>query len=265
MLNRLFDILKGRSLWVTFFVLFFCSVVVHGQRVVSLSPSVTELICDIGGEALLVGRTSYCRELKVDVVGDVLNVNTEKILALKPDVVIAVGFLKVSVAEKLRKLGLRVVVYDTPRSFDAICEQAEEIGRIVGLGEAVIQMVSSERERVSILRKGIKRQGKTMFFQVGVRPLFSVVPNTYMQEFIDYVGCRNISDVSMPSREYVISQRPDYVVMTSMGGLYKEEVEIWRRLTNARVMVVSDEVACCPTPKCYRMTLEEMSRQMREE
>lgn len=248
---------------VAFFVFaLMSSALLFGQRIVSLSPSVTELIHDLGRESQLVGRTSYCRESAAVVVGDVLSVNIEKIVSLRPDIVVCVGFAKTSVVDKLRALGIKVQVYNTPLSFDEICRQTEEIGAAIGAADEAKQMVADERLRVNSLKSEVRGSGKKLFFQVGVRPLFSVVPNTYMQEFIDAVGCVNVSAETMPSREYVVAQKPDYIILTTMGGMAKDEQAVWQRLTKARTIIIDENIACCPTPVNYRKTLEELIRQM---
>lgn len=255
---------KGRSLRVAFFVLFGLSqgMSVVAQRVVSLSPSVTQLIMQIGREDVIVGRTSYCPHINAVEVGDVLNIRLETVVALRPDIVIVVGFVKPAIVEKLKSLGIKVVMFDTPRSFDEICSQAEEIGKAIGADKEMNDMVAKEKSKVKMIKDRVERNGVPVFFQIGVRPLFSVVPNTYTDEFVKILGCRNVSDKSMPSREYVIGKKPTYIIMTSMGGLCEEESEVWQKLTNAKIVVVDDEKMSCPTPRNFREMLEEVEGKM---
>lgn len=249
--------IQGRSFWVTFFVIVMSAwYEAESQRVVSLTPSVTELIVDMGCSDVLVGRTSYCPNVNAVVVGDILSVNMEKVVSLKPDIVICVGFVEASTIEKMQKIGINVKSYKTPRSFDEMCRQTIEIGCLIGVEDKAESIVKEERRRVEELKKKVVKTQKRVLFQIGTRPIFSVVDNTYTQGFIDDLGLINVSHTTMPSREYVVSQNPDYVILTTMGGLYKEESKVWQKLIKARIIVVDENMVCSPTPTNYRKSLE---------
>ena len=76
-------------------------------RIVSLAPSADEIIVAVGGKDALVGVSTYSKVKGITVVGDLINPDYERIVALKPDVVIVVLPMQNRVAERLKKLGLR--------------------------------------------------------------------------------------------------------------------------------------------------------------
>lgn len=107
--------MNGRNLILFLFCIIFmfplyCAAKAH--RIVSLSPAMTELICVLGAEKELVGRSSVCDYpatiRTVPVAGDFANPNLEKILALMPDIVVTNDLINPSVEKVLRARKIQV-------------------------------------------------------------------------------------------------------------------------------------------------------------
>ncbi|CAD7777930.1 MAG: Vitamin B12-binding protein [Candidatus Methanoperedenaceae archaeon GB37] len=98
------------------------------NRIISLGPSLTEELYLLGAEGKIIGCTTYCKCPK-EKVGNVIEVNVEKILSLKPDLVLATSLTNQRDIEKLRSLGVNVITFKTPRNFSEICEAIFEIGK----------------------------------------------------------------------------------------------------------------------------------------
>ncbi|MFH1970185.1 MAG: ABC transporter substrate-binding protein, partial [Verrucomicrobiota bacterium] len=95
------------------------------KRIVSLAPSYDEILIELGLQDRIVGVTTssdYLEEVKhAERIGLWVKPNIEKIVALKPDLVLATGFAgQQSAAEKLSALGLRVVVLDETQGIEEI-------------------------------------------------------------------------------------------------------------------------------------------------
>lgn len=238
-------------------------------RIVSLVPSVTFNLQLLGCDADIVGRTSYCpgaKEDKSNVVGSVIEVNLEKIVALKPDVVFAMELTNQNVVTSLKKLGLKVVQYPTPSNFEQICIQLENMGRYVGKEAQAKQIANQERQKVKKLMARVNPNKKfSMFFEIGAKPLFAVLPGTYMNDFITMAGGRNIMERDKGgtvSREFVVQKQPDVIIITDMGLVGEEEAQRWREFSrlpavkNNRIVIVSADESCCPTPAFFTKTLE---------
>ena len=105
------------------------------QRIVSLGPINTENIYLLGAEDRLVGNTSYCvrpdAARSKEKIGSVMQVSIEKILSLKPDLILATGLTQPQQADKLRELGLRTEQFQQPASFAEICAQFRRIGELL--------------------------------------------------------------------------------------------------------------------------------------
>jgi ABC-type hemin transport system substrate-binding protein len=91
----------------------------NAKRVISLAPSITENLYLIGAQNKLVGCTSFCTQAIADgkeQIGSTVDVNIEKILILKPDLVLGMLLTKPQDIETLKRLGIKVEVISTPKT-----------------------------------------------------------------------------------------------------------------------------------------------------
>ncbi|MGL5788810.1 MAG: ABC transporter substrate-binding protein [Bacteroidales bacterium] len=245
-------------------------------RVISLGPSLTQSIYYMGAQSQLIGCTSYCHSAKGDqkeVVASAVKPNLEKIASLKPDLVLASGFTPVRDIETLRKLGIRVEVFRSPKSFDEICEQFQHLGHLLGCDQKAGEIIHNSRQRVNEIVSISKKRGAKpkVFMQIGASPIFTVIPNTFMDDYIRYNGCSNIaSDLTRGTigRELVVARRPDYIYIVTMGLTGTEEKAEWERfkhipaVRNNRIFILDSDYACQPTPISFVQTLEIMHKQI---
>lgn len=246
-------------------------------RIVSLSPSITHTLQQIGADPIVAGRTSYCPSPlegnTSEIVGNVLDINLEKLLLLKPDIVFCMAFTKEETRRKIEQLGIRVKNFETPRSFEEICEQTIEIGKLAGMETEAREIVREEKRQVAeIARKAEafekKFPSRKAFFQIGDRPVFPVIEGTYMNQYLEMLGLSNIvKDYKGGgiSKEYVIEAAPDFMFISRMSGSGETIMREWEKfplipaVAKRRVTLIDDNKACCPTPVFFRMTLEAMA------
>src|SRR6185503_7976976 len=108
----------------------------HVERVITLAPNLTEIVFAIGAGNRLVGDTSYCdypAEAKnVAKVGDTLHPSLERIIALKPQVVlISTASQLETFTQQLQNQNIAVFVTD-PHDLDGVFRSIEQVGRIMG-------------------------------------------------------------------------------------------------------------------------------------
>ncbi len=241
-------------------------------RIVSLAPSFTQSILHLEAMDNLVGCTSYCKIAdagKVEVVASAVKANIEKIIGLKPDIVLASGLTNPKDIELLRKVGIKVEVICSPKSFREVCDQFMQMGVWTGKTEEARKIVEESRRTVEgIVLKNSRRPAKKIFFQVGANPIFSVVPNTFMDDFITLLGAKNIASGlthGTVTREFVIANNPDYIFIATMG-ITEEEMKTWENyssLTASRkgqIYSIDSDMACQPIPIYFAETLKEMDR-----
>ncbi len=241
------------------------------KRVIALAPSVTKNIYLLEGQDKLVGCTSYCKTNKEDnvtVVGSAVKVNIEKLYSLKPDIVITAGLTSPETLGMLDKLDIKYKVFESPKDFEGICKQFLEIAKLIGKEETGKKIIKQENARLQELKKRVPKMGKTkIFIELGAKPLFAVIPNTFMHDYINFIGGENIAtDMStgIISRETVLLKNPDVIFITTMGATGNEEIQTWMKYDklnaalNKKVFTLESDMACTPTPTSFTATVEKM-------
>lgn len=131
---------------------FIISNVNYPQRIISLGPVLTEELYLLGVEDRLVANTIYCENppdaKKKEKIGTVIEVDLEKIISLKPDLVLATPLSNPKQVEKIKNLGIKVVNFSAPGTFQQICNQFLELGDIVGKEEKANEIVHQGKSNV---------------------------------------------------------------------------------------------------------------------
>jgi len=195
------------------------------KRIISLAPSLTKSLYMLGAEDLLVGCTNYCTLKNPDdaeVVASAVKVNLEKAMMLKPDLVLTSSLTNPETARTFQKLGVEVLYFPYPKSYEAMCSYLLELGAKIGRKELAEKLVARSKARLAQVKAMVPKQAKKprVFMQIGANPLFTVVPNTFMQDFIDFSGCENIAgnlEIGSITREGVLVRNPDVIFVILMG------------------------------------------------
>lgn len=241
-----------------------------GQHIISLSPSITKMVYLLEADDLIVGRTGFSNvagEGKA-VVASQMNVNIEKIVSINPDLVITTDLTPARDIKALKQVGVEVIVLQMPENFDELCDQLLHIGRLTGKTEEAAAIVDRERTRLKRLRETIPSENEpAIFMQLGAKPLFSAIPETFMNDYITMAGGVNIvSDINQGSisRESVLIRDPD-VILIVMGGLVgREEIEKWQQYRelaaaeNNNIFLLDEDQAASPTPVSFVDMVEEI-------
>ena len=199
----------------------------HPQRVVSLSPAVTEIIYALGADSLLVGRTDFCEypaeALQIPTVGGISNLNIEKILSLNPDLVISGSMVGKKATDQMDQMGTPMVcVIEKPR-FEALYDNIRAIGRLVGKEKEADSLVESLKWKVERLLADtslstFNSQLSTCYYVVGFGPTgnFTAGGNTFINDIIRMAGGRNIAEKVEGwnySLEALMQENPDYIIV----------------------------------------------------
>jgi len=217
--------LKG----IVFLFLSLIHLLVVGQgtkRVVSLAPSITENIYLIGAQDRLVGCTSYCTDAirdGIQQVGSAIEINMEVLYAQQPDIVLAMKLTKTQDVETMKRLGIKVELMDSPRNFDEICEQTLHIAELIGNKAEALKVVEDARKRVEeIKQQSTQLPHSKIFFQLGANPVFTVLDNTFMNDYITFCNGENIAaglTKGTITRESVVLQNPGWFWRRRIGYL----------------------------------------------
>ncbi|MBU0478845.1 ABC transporter substrate-binding protein [bacterium] len=261
----------------TIFALLYVGSVTHAennfpQRIISLGPSLTRELYLLGVEDGLVANTIYCRQppkaQKKEKIGTVTKLSLEKVIALKPDLVLATSLTNHKQVEKLKNLGIRVITFSIAGSFSQICDQFLELGRIVGKENEAEGILSQSRKKVNSITEMVKDLPKPkVFVQVGAKPLFTVTSDSFVNDFIKFAGGINITSgakTGLYSREKVLEQNPDVIIIVTMGIVGEQEKKTWQKYKtlnaakNNRIYIVDSDKVCSPTPVSFVEVLEEI-------
>lgn len=226
---------------------------VFPQRVISLSPNFTEIIYDIGAQDQLVGVTDFCKfppeAREKEKVGGWVNPNIEKIVSLRPDLLLVPQFIG-SGGERLKKLNLPLLVLnwatveDVLRLYDVI---GGKLGRLRQARKAKARF----QARLDGL-KGKEPQGPplSVLFIVDHTPgtlqqLYGVGSHNFIDELIRWTGGRNVlgdSPLEYPlvSKEQIIQRDPD-VIITVLPPQCKpkeeeQDLETWKQLPSLKAV-----------------------------
>jgi len=245
---------------------------VFGQtptRIVSLAPSLTKNVYFLEQQHKLVGCTSYCDTAVAngkEVVASAVKVNIEKVISLKPDLVITTTMTNPETLDMLKKFNIRVETFPTAKSFDEICKQTIRLGQIIGAESNAKRIVTQSETKIKSLASSTRKdKSPSVFFQIGAKPLFTVIPGTFMNDYILLAGGKNV--VTTPktgtiTREAVIASNPDVIFIVTMGIVGNEEKNVWESYStlsaakNKKIFIIDSNDACTPTPVTFVKTLE---------
>ena len=252
------------------------------MRIISLAPSITEMIYFLGLGDRLVGVTRFSyfpkEAQKKPKVGVYTDINVEKVITLNPDLVIATadGNNRGDV-EMLEEAGIPVYVIN-PRKIDQVLDTTERLGEICGVPDRAKRLVRPLRERVMRVVEAVRDKGRPIVLLViNVRPLMSVNRGTIHHDIIQLAGGRNMTEdqpFTYPklNMEAVLKRRPDVIIISSMdrGGEFeraREKLFRWPTLPAVRkgnVYLIDSDLIDRPAPRIVS-GLEEMARLMHPE
>ncbi len=246
------------------------------QRLISLAPSITETLYALGLGDRIVGDTEYCdyppeARLKPHV-GALLNPSLEKIVTLKPDLVLGIAEAnRRETADQLERLSIPLYGL-TAHSVDETLHSIEDLGGVLGQGDRARALVDSLRERVETVKRRANGQPRPkVLFVVWYRPLITAGPHTFIGDVIRTAGGVSIAD-DLPgewprmSLEDALDRDPD-VILFSKSESFSPPLEELRKLPgwkdfravkSNRLYFVSDTIVR-PSPRLID-ALEEVAR-----
>jgi len=237
------------------------------QRLISLAPSITEIIYALEQENRLKGVTRYSdfptAATKLPKVGSYVRLDLERIVALNPDLCIAIkdGNPK-EIIDRLESLKIPVYVVN-PRNLNTVLETIREVGKILNAGDKAENLLTNLHTRIqrvkSLITQDTYRPG--VFFQIGISPIVSVGTDTFLHELIVLAGGKNLADGKTPyprfSREQVLTLTPEIFIVTSMArqAVFEQVKAEWRRwpsmpaVRNDRIFLVDSNLFDRPSPR----------------
>lgn len=251
-------------------------------RVVSLAPSITEIVFALGEGDRLKGVTQHCdfpaEAQSLPKIGSYVHLDLERIVALKPDLCIAVrdGNPR-NVVTEIEAFGIPVYTVD-PRNLDTAVDTILEVGQLLNAITKAQHLANEMRARIERVKVRVAGTGRhpRVFFQLGTAPIVSAGTNTVIHELIVTAGGQNLADgpTSYPlfSMEQVLALQPEVIIITSMTKeLDSEQMSAeWRQyeglpaVRNNRIFIVDADLFDRPTPRLIN-GLETLARTIHPE
>jgi iron complex transport system substrate-binding protein len=252
------------------------------QRVVALAPSITEIIFALGQQDRLKGTTQFsnypAEAAKLPKVGSYVRLDLERIVALHPDLCIAIkdGNPKETI-ERLQSLNIPVFAVN-PRNLETMMQTIQKVGEVLNASKKAKTLVQAMRgriRRVDALVASVEQRPR-VFIQIGISPIISAGTNTFIHELIVRAGGINVAtgQKAYPhfSREQVLALAPDILIITSMSrsGAFEKAEADWRRLIDTpgglgkRIYTVDSDVFDRPSPRLLD-ALETLTRLLHPE
>ncbi|MCF8094653.1 MAG: cobalamin-binding protein [Desulfobacteraceae bacterium] len=247
------------------------------RRVISLAPSITEIVFAVGRGDRLVAATMYSNypgaAKQVTSVGSYVNLDIEKIVSLDPDLCIAIkDGNPISVIRRLEELDIPVYAVD-PRDLDSVMASLEDIGSLLGADKQAGKVIANMKERMADVQERISKisHRPRVFFQIGVSPIVSAGSDTFIHELIRRAGGKNLAggQAGYPrfSTEEVLAISPEIIIVTSMNrqDAFNRVFEKWKQwkdlpaAANDRIYLVDSDLVDRPSPRLVK-GLEKLAR-----
>jgi iron complex transport system substrate-binding protein len=236
------------------------------RRVIALVPSITETVLALGAADRLAGRTDFDTEpalARLPSVGGGLDPSVEKIVALRPDLVLGWETSgRAELRDRLTALGIPVFSVKTEDTAD-VFRSIRNVGRLVGRGRAADSLSAALRAQIDSVRTSVEGKPRpSVFYMVWNDPPMTAGPATFVSEMIGVAGGRNVfadqralwPNVSL---EEIVRRQPDFVVIPA-GENGMEKLDALRRapgwrelraLQQGRGVLVPAEVMNQPGPR----------------
>ncbi|MDX9742340.1 MAG: helical backbone metal receptor [Arcobacteraceae bacterium] len=252
-----------------FLLLFFALNLFGYERVVALSPSINEIVYALGSGDKIVGNTEFCTYPKEAIdkpkVGGYFSPSLEKILSLKPDLVIMQSNSKL-LAKKLEKLGIQTKIIKL-KTLEDITTSIKDIGDILKKEKKAKDILATIKQKLQATKNIINN--KKILFVIGQnttleKRIFVAGQNLYFDDIITISGNKNAfqsTRVGQPvlNMENIIATNPDIVIllaplMAKEGFTKQELINPWLKLPinaskNGNIFVEEREYAGIPSDR----------------
>lgn len=241
------------------------------EKVISLSPALTEILFALELDDKIVGTTNYCdypeEAINTPKVGDFSSPNFEVIVDSEPDLIFVAAGIQMDLIDRFEELGLQVICLDA-ETIDEVMVNINFIGEIMGTEEKATEITEDMEKRVAEVKNKVSGLEKPLiFFEVWDEPLTSAGPGTFIDNLVELAGGLNMTNDAKTrypqiSFEIVVDQDPDIYIAVN----HQREVEIIERpgyddlkaVKTGKVFTIEDDWVTLPGPRII-LGLEEMA------
>lgn len=241
-----------RRLWLAVLLLALSSPALAGLRVVSLAPSLTEIVVELDSADLLVGVLDAGERpaaiADVPSVGGYGQLDMERLLSLKPDLLLLwPGSVGAGQRDQLKRLNIPTFIAE-PHTLTQLAAQIEAIAEQLGRPERGAKRAAELRAQLEGMRQRYQRDVPLrVFYQVWDKPLYTVGGGQIISDALEVCGARNVfADLNLPapqvSIEAVLQRDPEVIVASDQAQLGAWKV--WPQVAavrQGRLLLVTDK------------------------
>jgi iron complex transport system substrate-binding protein len=205
------------------------------QRIISLAPSNTEILFALGLGDRIIGVTEYCtyppEALAIDKVGGYATINIEKVVAAKPDLVVASFGNTDEVIEQIRGLGITVIACN-PHEIQDVIDNIGLIGTAAHSEEVAAGLTADLERRIAAVKEKTASIGDrpAVAHVIWNDPLYISGNNTFQNEIITLAGGKNafaeVERWGVVSLEDFIATNPDVIIVNTGAGMAAESRDV---------------------------------------
>ncbi|MBZ5556691.1 MAG: helical backbone metal receptor [Acidobacteriia bacterium] len=248
------------------------------KRIVSLIPAVTEMIFAMGEESRLVGVSSYDRfppqVASIAKVGGLLDPNVERLLALRPDLVIVYNTQQ-ELKQRLERAAIPMYLYEH-RGLPDITGTVRAVGARIGSADAANRVASKMESDLAAIRRSVAGQTRPKTLLVfgrdagSLRNIDASGGYGFLHDMLDIAGGEDMfADIAKQSvettTEMILTRRPDVIIELRYGDSatsldVKRELAAWDALPsvpavrNHRVYLLVGDEFVVPGPRVVDAT-----------
>lgn len=234
------------------------------RRIVSLAPSITEILFAIGAGDCVVGRTKYCdypaEAEKVQSVGTLYEPDLEGILDLEPDMAIAATHMNKDVIEALSKAGIATLTQASPEKIDEIYTLILQLGFVTNRtyeSRAVVSTMKAKEDRIQhVVRTLADKDQKQVYYVVSTgKAEYTAGKNTFIHQVLTEAGLDNVAADTEGwaySLEKLLDHDPEYLLGAEYSLKTMKESPNYAGLTALKkdqFVVVDVDVISIPGPR----------------
>ena len=247
------------------------------QRIISTSPSITEILFELGLQDRVVAVTDFCiypeEACQLPSIGGVLNPDIETIVSLAPDLIILQSD-SAKVKKNIKSLGIPTLSIQV-RTISDIFESINRLGKELNCQEAAKKLLLLLKNKINSFKQRLAGQlPKKVLLLLGdssdpAHDLYAVGPGTFLNELLVLSGGKNIlknSKAQYPklSKEYIIEQSPEIIIEAGpKSNLSQKEIDYrvkqWNRfpsiqaVRDKRIYFIGADYILIPGPRLVKI------------
>jgi iron complex transport system substrate-binding protein len=241
------------------------------RRIISLAPSITESLYELGLERYVKGVTIYCPKGKTvkKIIGTLLDPDIEKIILLRPDLIIATkdGNNK-AIVEKISRFGFEVYIMEASNNFDTLCYNYQKLALKLDRQKEAKDIIDYAKNLLNQIARLKSSNYHKVFWDIGADPLYTAGKLSFLNDYNHYTNTTNIYE-DVKKRYFavdisdVIFRNPDIVLVINTKGV---DGKVWnvyetiKAVKNNKVFFIKADDVLLLTPIRFARSVKMLAR-----